>query len=114
MTASFETNDSHAHAQLKLLRVAMRVDQVFEEAKELVEDMPDWAVVTLDAAAHVLVCRRSKGFLSGEARLTITCTGPEDLPSTVVHVRSETTGGIVARDRKNVLAFTVPFHRRVC
>ena len=114
MTASFETSDEHAQFHLKPLRVPMRADQVFDEAKDLVVDLSGWSIVRADAEQRVLVCRRSKSVLSSESTITITCQGPEGLPSTVVHVRSESSGGLLSRDRANVLAFMVPFHRRVC
>ena len=99
---------------MKPLRVPIRVDGVYEEARNLVEDLPQWKLVTADDAAHVLVCKRAKRFLSGEATVTITCDGPADLPSTTVSVRSESNGGLLSRDKANVLEFMVPFHRRVC
>jgi hypothetical protein len=113
MRAFFETSDTHAQPHLKPLRVAMRVDAVWEAAREQASDLPGWTIVQADEAARRIVCTRRKRFLSGEATITITCSGPADLPTTTVHVRSETGGGFVARDRANVLEFLVPFARRV-
>jgi hypothetical protein len=87
---------------------------VYEEARNMVEDLAHWSIVSADDARHVLTCRRDGGLLSAQSVVTITCTGPEDLPSTVVNVRSESSGGLLSRDRANVLEFTIPFHRRVC
>jgi hypothetical protein len=114
MGGSFETSEAHAHFHLKPLRVAIRPDGVYEEARNMVEDLPAWSIVTADDARHVLTCRRERGLLSGPAQITITCAGPADMPTTTVHVRSESAGGLVSRDRANVLEFMVPFHRRVC
>lgn len=113
MGSSFETSDGHAQAHLRPLRVAMRADQVFEEARNLAHDLPGWTIQSADEARRVIVCRRRKRFLSGESTVTIRCEGPEGVPSTVVHVRSETGGGVLARDKSNVLEFLVPFQRRV-
>ena len=114
MSSSFETSDRHSSFHLKPLRVPIRVDGVYEEARNLVEDLPRWTLVKADDAAHTLVCTRAKGLLSGESTITITCDGPAELPSTTVNVRSESDGGLMSRDKANVLEFMVPFHRRVC
>lgn len=114
MRAFFETSDSHTQPHLKPLRVAMRVDAVWEAAREQASDLPGWTVVSADEATRRIVCKRRKRLLSGESTITIRCEGPADLPSTVVNVRSETAGGLTARDKANVLEFLVPFERRVC
>jgi hypothetical protein len=48
--------------------------------------------------------------------VTITVEGPDGIPTSTVHVRSETRGGwpLLASDRRVVLEFMKPFHRRVC
>jgi hypothetical protein len=114
MGRSFETSDAHAQFHLKPLRVATRADGVHEEARNMVEDLPHWTVVAADDAQRRLTCRRDGGLLSAASTVTITCAGPADLPSTTVHVRSESTGAGLSRDRANVLEFMIPFHRRVC
>ncbi len=114
MGGSFETQDAHAHFHLKPLRVPMRAEDVWSEARIMVEDLRGWSVVAADDERRVLTCARKGGLLSGESRITITCDGPAGMPSATVHVRSVTTGGLLSRDRANVLEFTVPFHRRVC
>jgi hypothetical protein len=114
MRRSFETSDLHAQFHAKPLRVAIRVDGVYEEARNMVEDLPHWSIVSADGARHVLTCRREGGLVSAASNVTITCSGPDDLPSTTVNVRSESDGGLFSRDRANVLEFMVPFHRRVC
>jgi hypothetical protein len=111
---SFETSEAHAHFHLKPLRVAMRAEDVYSEARNMVEDLRGWSVVAADDARFVLTCARKGGLLAGEAQVTITCEGPAGIPSTTVHVRSATSGGLLSRDRANVLEFMVPFHRRVC
>ena len=114
MRAFFETSESHTQPHLKPLRVAMRVDAVWDEAKSLVADLPGWSVTSADDKQFVLLCKRRKRFLSGDATITIRCEGPADIPSTTVHVRSESAGGLIARDKANIIEFIVPFERRVC
>jgi hypothetical protein len=114
MARSFETSDSHAHFHTKPLRVAILVDGVHAEARDMVEDLAHWSILSADDDRHVLTCRREGGLLSADSVVTITCAGPADLPSTTVNVRSESKGGLFSRDRANVLEFMVPFHRRVC
>ncbi len=114
MGRSFETSDSHAQFHSRPLRVATLVGGVHEEARSMVEDLPHWSIVSADDARHVLTCRRDGGLFSAASVVTITCSGPADLPSTTVSVRSESKGGWFSRDRANVLEFMIPFHRRVC
>ncbi|MBL8859253.1 MAG: hypothetical protein JNL28_12150 [Planctomycetes bacterium] len=114
MRAFFETSDNHSQQHLRPLRVAMRVDAVWEEAKSQVADLPGWSITSADDKQFVLVCKRTKRFLSGDATITIRCEGPTDIPSATVHVRSESAGGIIARDKANIIEFLVPFERRVC
>ena len=80
----------------------------------MVADLTAWELVSEDPEARVLVCRRKGGFLRGDALITVRVDGPEGIPSATVTVRSETSGGLLARDRQNVQEFSRPFHRRVC
>lgn len=114
MARSFETDDAQSIPHLRPLRVATRGGSIFDEAKNLVEDLPGWELVSADGAKRVIVCRRAAGFLAGPATVTIRIEGPEDLPSCTVRVRSESNGGLRSRDRAIVAEFMKPFHRRVC
>lgn len=111
---SFETDESHSNPSLKPLRVASRREGIYEQAREMVEDLDGWAIVSADEETRVLTCERKGGLLGGTATITIRVEGPEGIPSTTVHVRSETAGGLRSRDKANVLEFMKPFHRRVC
>lgn len=113
MPGSFRTDDAHGEDHAPV-RVAIRREYVFQEAKNLVDDLPAWTLVSADDAAMVLVCDRKGGLLSGTSRVTIRCEGPEDIPSCTVHVESESQGGLRSRDRANVAEFVRPFRRRVC
>jgi hypothetical protein len=114
MSGSFATSDEHSSFHLKPLAVASLKRGVYEEAKDLAGDLPGWRVVAADDEHLQLTCQRAGGALSGTATVTITCEGPDGIPSTVVHVKSETSGGLLSRDKKNVLEFMRLFHRRVC
>lgn len=114
MARSFETSAQHASFHLKPLSVPIRIESVFEEARNQVEDLAGWSIVKVDEASHTLVCERAGGLLSGPSTVTIVLSGPEGLPSTTVNVKSESSSGLLARDRANVLEFMTPFHRRVC
>jgi len=114
MGDGFQTRDDAPDERLRPLRVPIRPDQVFESVREMVDDLDGWEVVASDAAARVLTCRKRAGLLGGTATITIRCEGPEGLPSTTVHVRSVSSGALLARDRAVALEFLRPFHRRVC
>jgi hypothetical protein len=111
---SFETDEQHSNPSLKPLRVASRRDGIYAQAKEMVSDLDGWTLQSSDDEAFVLECERKGGMLGGSAKITIRVEGPEGIPSTTVHVRSESTGGLRSRDKGNVLEFMKPFHRRVC
>jgi len=114
MSGSFATSEQHSHFNLKPLAVASLKRGVFEEAKDLAGDLPGWRIVSTDDEHFAITCERDGGTLSGTAKVTITCDGPDGVPSTVVNVKSETASGLFSRDRKNVLEFMTLFHRRVC
>lgn len=110
----FQTSDGNARAELRPLRVAMRREDLFAEARTMVEDLPRWKLERADEAALELVARRAGGFLGGESVVTIRVVGPEGIPSSTLSVSSTTQGGLLASDKGVVLEFMTPFTRRVC
>ncbi len=114
MAGSFETSDQHSGQHERPLRVPSLPGGIYERAKELIDDLDGWKLLEEDADKGLLVCERSARFLGGAARVTIRVEGPEGVPSTTVHVRSESSSGLLSHDRKNVAEFLRPFHRRVC
>ena len=114
MSGSFATSDSNSHANLQPMRVPILQPDIYSAAKEMVEDLAGWALKSSDDDSLTLVCTRGGGFLSGEATITITVEGPEGMPSSTVNCRSESEGGLLSRDKANVMEFMRPFHRRVC
>lgn len=114
MGSSFSTNDAHEHPGLRPVRVPIRKESVFEEAKNLASELPGWRVESADERTLVIVCERAGGVVAPASKVTIRVEGPEGLPSAIVHCTSESRGGVFARDRRNVQEFMTPFHRRVC
>lgn len=114
MGGSFATSESNSHANLQPLRVPILQADIYSAAKEMVEDLSEWKLTSADDEKRTLVCTRGGGLLSGEATITITIEGPEGMPSSIVNCRSESSGGLMSRDKANVMEFMRPFHRRVC
>ena len=111
---SFQTSDSHSAQESRPIRAAVLQSGMFEEAKTLVGELPGWSLVEADEGRGRIECTRRGGLLFGSSRITITLESPPGIPSTTVNVRSESSGGIFRRDRRNVAEFVRPFHRRVC
>ena len=111
---SFETSDRHSSASHQPIRVPIRKEELFQSAREMVEDLGGWELQSEDAEALVLECVKQGGLLGGTSRITISVEGPDGLPSATVNVRSVTDGGLLASDKSIVAEFVKPFHRRVC
>lgn len=113
MSGSFKTDDAHGEDYAPV-RAAILKEYVFQEAKDLVDDLPGWKLVRADEDAKVLVCERKGGLLAGDSQVEIRCEGPEGMPSCTVEVESTSTKGLRSRDRANVAEFVRPFRRRIC
>lgn len=111
---AFETSDGHSDPSLRPLRVPALKGGIYAEAKTMVGDLAGWTLVQADDEALVLRCERKPGLLAGRARVTIRVEGPDGIPSATVHVRSESDGGLLSRDKACVAEFLGPFTRRVC
>ncbi len=111
---AFESSDQHSDPHLKPLRVPTRHKDIYAAAKEMVDDLPGWTLVNADDDAGVLSCRRKARMLGGESTVTIRVEGPDDIPNATVTLKSETNGGMLSHDKKNVLEFMRLFYRRVC
>jgi hypothetical protein len=111
--AAFQTHDGAPRAELRPLRVALRREELFAEARTMVEDLAGWTLVRADEGALELHCERKGGLLSAPSRVTITVEGPEGIPSSTLKVSSHSSGGLLARDKSVVLEFLTPFRRRV-
>ena len=111
---SFETSDRHSNPAHQPVRVPILKEDVYRSAREMVDDLDAWKLVSADGERLTLRCERKGGLVGGAASITVTIEGPEGVPSATVHVRSESDGGLLSRDRSNVAEFVKPFHRRVC
>lgn len=114
MGGTFESSDNESKLELRPLRLPTLKGDLYGAAKELVEDLPKWELVGEDEEAGVLTCKRAGGFLGGTSTITIHFEAPEGIPATTVKVRSQTEGGLMARDKANVIEFMKPYNRRVC
>jgi len=114
MSPSYSTSDAHAQSGSKPVRVPILKQNVFEEARDLATALARWKLVSADERTLTIVCERAGGLFTPRATVTITVTGPDGLPSAEVNCRSESAGGLLARDRRNVREFMLPFERRVC
>lgn len=114
MAGSFETSPSNSSPNHQPLQVATLKGDLFGAAKEMVEDLPRWELLSEDEEAGVLTCRRNGGFLGGSSTITITFEAPDGIPATTVNVKSVTEGGLLSRDKANVAEFLKPYNRRVC
>ncbi|MCZ6596413.1 MAG: hypothetical protein O7B99_02115 [Planctomycetota bacterium] len=114
MGGFFETSDGHKGRNVKPIRVPTLKGDVYDAAKEMIDDLDGWELVEEDAEKGVLTCRKKGGVLAGMSTITVTVEGPDGIPSTTVNVRSETEGGMRSPDKANVVAFVKPFFRRIC
>ena len=111
---AFETSEQHSHQNQRPVRVPALKGDIYNAAVEMAEDLDGWEVLSKDEGELKLVCRRPGGLLKGTATITVWVEGPDGMPSSTVYVRSETEGGLLDRDKANVVEFVRPFHRRVC
>jgi hypothetical protein len=110
----FETHESHDKPELRPLHIARRREGLYEAAKEMVEDLSNWTLVSADDAATTLHCERKGGLLGGTSKVTVRVEGPDGMPSSTLHVRAEAQGGLLSNEKAVVLEFMKPFTRRVC
>jgi len=110
---SFETSDQHPGRNHRPVRVPARKGDVFQAARELCEDMHGWRVVEVDEDGLSIRCERDNGFLGGTSQITVRVEGPDDIPNSTTSVRSESTGGVLAKDKAIVAEFVKKFTMRV-
>ena len=109
----FESSDSNGALEQQPLRVPRLKDGIWQTAKELIDDLPQWSLVREDEAKGELVCERRARFLSAKSTVTIRISGPDGVPSTTVALVSESGGGLLPGDKKNVVEWMTLFRRRV-
>lgn len=110
---AFETRDDHAGRWHQPIRVPTLKADVLSAAREMCDDL-GWRVVGVDEDRCAITCERRNGPLSGTSTIVVSVEGPDGIPSSTVHARSETSGGVLSRDKANVTEFVKKFTMRVC
>jgi hypothetical protein len=110
--ASFETRDDETDPVLRPMRVAVRREDVFGEAKDMVADLTAWKLVREDPERLELHCERVGGLFGGAGSIVVRVDGPEGIPSATVTLRCEASG-LFARAKSIAREFLEPFRRRV-
>lgn len=110
---SFETSETHSSRWHQPVRVPTNKGDIFGAAKEMVEDLKGWTLESIDEEALEIRCTRSNGPLGGTSNIVVSVEGPEDIPNSSTHCRSESSGGFLSRDKKNVAEFVQKFWMRV-
>ncbi len=111
---SFETSEDHPNKWHQPVRVPISKDNIFGAAKEMCEDLDTWKVLAVDEEALTISCERKNGLLAGDSKIEVRVEGPDGIPSSTTHVRSETSGGMRSPDKKVVAEFIKKFTMRVC
>lgn len=110
--ASFRTTDDESDAVLRPMRVAVRREDVFAEAKDMVADLAAWKLVREDAERLELHCERAGGLLMSAAQVRIRVEGPDGIPSATLTLECDSSG-LFARAKQVAREFLEPFRRRV-
>lgn len=109
---AFESSADSSSPLLRPLSVAMRREELYSEARDMVADLAGWKLVRADDAALALHCERAGGLLGGSARVTVMIEGPDGLPSSTLRLRVESSG-LLGREKSVAREFMEPFTRRV-
>lgn len=91
----------------------MNKSDVYGAAKEMVEDLDGWAMTSSDDEALTILCEKKGGLLGGTAKITVRVEGPDGIPSSETHCVSESSGGLLSKDKGNVAEFVQKFWMRV-
>ena len=110
----FETSEQSGNRWHQPVRVATSKGNIFGAAKEMCADLEGWTVLDVDEGAFTIKCARKNGLLAGDSTIVVRVEGPDDLPSSTTHVRSESSGGLLSRDKQVVAEFIKKFTMRVC
>ena len=109
----FETSLDNSNRWHQPVRVPVGKENVFGAAKEMVEDLPGWKVQSVDEEKLTISCEKEGGLLGGTASILIRVEGPDGIPSSETHCCSESTGGLLSKDKGNVAEFVKKFWMRV-
>ena len=109
----FETSDGHSGRWHRPLRVPILKQDVFASAQEMCADLKSWKVLAVDEDALTINCERANGLLGGTSRIVVRVDGPDGIPSSETNVVSESTGGVLSKDKAIVSEFMKKFSMRV-
>ena len=109
----FETRASNAKRWHQPVRVPLNKRDAFGAAREMVHDLPGWRVRAVDDDGLTISCERKNGLLGGTSRILVRVEGPDGIPNSETHCSSESSGGVLSRDKANVAEFVRKFWMRV-
>ena len=110
---AFETQDSHPKRWHQPVRVPQEKGGVFGAAKELVDDLQGWEVDAVDEESLTICITRKNRMLGGTSKIVVCVKGPDGIPNSETHCSSESSGGLLNRDKANVAEFIQKFWMRV-
>ena len=67
----------------------------------------------VDEEALTIHATRKNGFLGGTSKITVRIEGPDGIPNSATHCASESSGGLLNRDKANVAEFIQKFWMRM-
>jgi hypothetical protein len=109
----FETSEDHAGRWHRPVCVPVGKEDVFASALEMLEDLPRWSVQSVDKEGLSATCERSNGPLRGTSTIVVRVEGPDGLPNSQTHCSSQSSTGLLSRDKSNVAEFIQKFWMRV-
>jgi len=109
----FSTQDDHPGRWHQPVSVPVNKVDAFSAAIEMVEDLEGWSTPQIDKEALTLTTTAPGGFLSKSSQIRVWCEGPDGIPSSSTHCKSESTGGLLPRDKKNVAEFMRKLYMRI-
>jgi hypothetical protein len=109
----FETSESHPNRWHQPVRVPVGKGDIFSAAREMVADLDGWSVEAVDEQGLSITCQKKGGLLGGTAKIVVRVEGPDGIPNSETHCCSESSGGLLSRDKANVAEFVKKFWMRV-
>lgn len=109
----FETSLERPNRWHQPVRVAVNKSDVFGAAREMVDDLDGWEVRSVDEEGLRITCEKKGGLLTGTSTIEVRVEGPDEIPNSETHCSSETTGGLLSPDKRNVAEFVRKFWMRV-
>jgi hypothetical protein len=109
---AFATSLDNPNRWHQPVRVPQNKQDIFGAARDMVEDL-HWQIRSIDEDALTIECEKKGGLLGGTARIVVRVEGPDGIPNSETHCSSETSGGLLPRDKALVAEFVKKFFMRV-